>query len=125
MLDAAQRAAELRGPAPDDPALRPAAAHLHPGAAHAQGRLRALSRLQGDPPRLDPPDSPDVRLRELRRPAVRGPAGALQRPDDSQARGVRRRVHAPGLRDEDEAAARAGRELPVDPRAPSLVSKYT
>lgn len=48
MLDAAARAAGLGRADADDPALRAAAAHLHAGAAHAQGRLRAVPRVQGD-----------------------------------------------------------------------------
>ena len=48
MLDAAARAAGLGRADADDPALRAPAAHLHAGAAHAQGRLRAVPRLQGD-----------------------------------------------------------------------------
>lgn len=48
VLDAAARAAGLGRADADDPALRAAAADLHARAAHAQGRLRALPRVQRD-----------------------------------------------------------------------------
>lgn len=49
MLDAGERAAQLRSAVVDDIALCATSAHLHAGASHAQSGGRAVQRLQGDP----------------------------------------------------------------------------
>ena len=48
VLDATEGATEFRSSGPDDPALSPPSPDLHPGSPHAQGRLRVVSRIQGD-----------------------------------------------------------------------------
>jgi len=78
VLDAPEYTNQLGGPAPDDPAMRASAANLHPSAAHAEGGLRAVPGLQGDPARIHAAHPPDVHLRQLRCSVVRWSFGPLQ-----------------------------------------------
>lgn len=121
-MDAAPSAAQLWRPTADDPEVPASSANIHPGAAHAQGRLRAVPRLQGDSARLHPSDRADVRVRQLRGAVVRWAARQVQRPQHRAPRGLRRRFPATRLRHQNETGPWGERELPLHAGPQSLVN---
>jgi len=71
---------------------------------------------------IDITNSANVRVRELRCAIVWRSISEMQWPDDHETRGLRRCVHEEGVRDEDETASGAKRELSVHISTARLVS---
>lgn len=63
-------------------AVSTSVAYIHARATHAQSNLRAVSRFQGNPARLDSARRVDIHICQLWHSNVRWQVGALQRQAD-------------------------------------------
>ena len=100
-----------RGPVPHDPQMPPTFEDLQSRPPHETGRLRVVSGFQRDLARIRPPHRSHLRVRLVRRPALRGPTRSVQRQGHQGKDGMHRGLHEAHLRDQDEVGA-ANRGIP-------------